>query len=70
MNEKKAKVGMNATSIVGLVFTIIGAIFLVLGIALGIGLRSELGMESIVFYLHLEEWDYFSSHWVWFSLLR
>jgi len=42
MNEKKAKVGVNATSIVGLVFTIIGAIFLVLGIALRIGLRSEL----------------------------
>ena len=36
-------------SIVGLVFTIIGAIFLVLGIALGIGLKSELGMESFVF---------------------
>ena len=49
MNEKKAKVGVNAMSIVGLVFTIIGAIFLVLGIALGIGLRSELGMESFVF---------------------
>ena len=49
MNEKKAKVGVNATSIVGLVFTIIGAIFLVLGIVLGIGLRKVIGIESIVF---------------------
>ena len=49
MNDRKAKVGVNGTSIVGLVFTIIGAIFLVLGIALGIGLRSEMGIESFVF---------------------
>lgn len=49
MNDKKAKVGINAVFIVGLVFTIIGAVFLVLGIILGIGLRSELGSESIVF---------------------
>ena len=49
MNEKKAKVGMSATSIVGIVFTIIGVFFLILGIILGIGLRSEIGMESFAF---------------------
>lgn len=49
MNDRKAKVGVNAIFIVGLVFTIIGAIFLVLGIILGIGLRRELGFESVAF---------------------
>jgi len=49
MNEKKVKVGLNAVGIVGIVFTIIGAFFLVLGIVMGIGLRSEMGFESIVF---------------------
>ena len=49
MNEKKVKVGLNATGIVGIVFTIIGVFFLVLGIVMGIGLRSEMGFESIVF---------------------
>ena len=49
MNEKKVKVGLNAVGIVGIVFTIIGAIFLVLGIVMGIGLRSEMGVGSIAF---------------------
>lgn len=49
MENKKAKVGVNAIFIVGLIFTIIGAIFLVLGIILGIGLRREIGFESIAF---------------------
>ena len=42
MNEKKAKIGMNATFIVGLIFSIIGAIFLVLGIVLFTGLKEEM----------------------------
>lgn len=49
MNDKKAKVGVNAVFIVGLVFTVIGAIFLVLGIIMGIGLRRELGIDAIPF---------------------
>ncbi len=49
MNDKKVKVGINATSIVGIVFSIMGAVFLVLGIVIGIGLRKELGVESVIF---------------------
>lgn len=49
MENKKVKVGINAIFMVGLIFTIIGAIFLVVGIALGIGLRRELGLDAIVF---------------------
>lgn len=49
MNEKKVKVGLNAVGIVGIVFTILGAVFLVLGIVMGIGLRREMGVGSFAF---------------------
>ena len=49
MNERKVKVGLNAVGIVGIVFTILGAVFLVLGIVMGIGLRREMGVGSFAF---------------------
>lgn len=48
MNYKKAKIGVSASLILGIIFAIMGTVFLTLGIALYYGLRNDME-ESIIF---------------------
>lgn len=50
MNNRKAKVGISSAFILGLIFTILGSIFMILGIALYSALGNEME-EAVIFLL-------------------